>query len=539
MTDQLITDDHSGQPAQRQPAQIQPALAELDDAARQGRFHVLQQRMEPVWEAWGLDLPDESVVVVPSITVSRGVATGSALTQAFEERLLFLLLLLRQPRLRMIYVTSAPINPRIIEYYLALLPGVIPSHALARLTLIAADDSTDRALSEKLLERPRLLAKIAAQIPNRERCHLIPYNTTSLERDLALTLGIPMYGADPRLADLGTKSGCRRLFAECGVPHPLGAEGLHSVAEVTDAIKVMIATRPTIGEVIIKTNEGVSGAGNALVDLAGIVDLPEDQRAAAIDIRVRAMQLESTTIPLDTYVAKFEKGGGIVEERIVGETLLSPSVQLRARPDGSVELLSTHDQLLGGASGQSYLGCLFPADPAYSRLISEPAQRIGERLAAAGALGRFAIDFVVVSDGSGEWSAYAIELNLRKGGTTHPFLTLQFLTDGGYDAASGRFLTQQGHERHLVATDHLESDDLRALSVDDLFDVVARHGLHFDESTQTGVVFHMISCLSECGRVGMTTVGETPEQAMAIYERAQRILLDEARDARQEGRLPG
>jgi hypothetical protein len=37
----------------------------------------------------------------------------------------------------------------------------------------------------------------------------------------------------------------------------------------------------------------------------------------------------------------------------------------------------------------------------------------------------------------------------------------------------------------------------------------------------------------------MTTVGETPEQAMAIYERAQRILLDEARDARQEGRLPG
>ena len=53
--------------------------------------------------------------------------------QAMEERFLFLLLLLRQPRLRMIYVTSMPIDPRIIEYYLALLPGVIPSHALARL----------------------------------------------------------------------------------------------------------------------------------------------------------------------------------------------------------------------------------------------------------------------------------------------------------------------------------------------------------------------------------------------------------------------
>jgi hypothetical protein len=251
------------------------------------------------------------------------------------------------------------------------------------------------------------------------------------------------------------------------------------------------------------------------------------------------MQLESPKISLDTYVDRFEKDGGVVEERIVGEELLSPSVQLRARPDGSVELLSTHDQLLGGTTGQSYLGCVFPADPAYSRLIAEPAQRIGEKLAQAGALGRFAIDFVVVRDQAGQWSAYAIEVNLRKGGTTHPFLTLQFLTEGGYDGATGCFLTPRGQRKHLVATDHLESDDLRALSVDDLFDTVARHGLHFDQSSQTGVVFHMISCLSGCGRLGMTAVGDTPEQAMALYERAQDILLAEAAAARQERALPG
>ncbi len=55
-----------------------------------------------------------------------------------------------------------------------------------------------RSLSEKLLERPRLLRRIAALIPDRSRSHLIPYNTTSLERDVALALGIPMYGADPQ-----------------------------------------------------------------------------------------------------------------------------------------------------------------------------------------------------------------------------------------------------------------------------------------------------------------------------------------------------
>jgi hypothetical protein len=512
-----------------------PTLSDLDDTARQSRFEALQERMESVWDAMKLDLDDESVVIVPSVTVSQPAA---GLTQAFEERFLFLLLLLRQPRLRMIYVSSMPINPRIIEYYLALLPGVIPSHALARLTLIATDDSSGRPLSEKLLERPRLLAKIAAHIPNRSRCHLIPYNTTPAERDIALTLGIPMYGADPRLADLGSKTGCRRLFAECEVVHPLGAEDLHSLEEVTDAISDMLAVRPSIRQVIIKTNEGVAGAGNALVDLNGVIDLPESQRRSAIGARVQAMQLESPKVSLDLYVAKFERDGGIVEERIVGEELRSPSVQLRARPDGSVELLSTHDQLLGGASGQSYLGCLFPADPAYSRLISEPAQRIGDRLASAGALGRFAIDFVVVKDETGNWSAYAIELNLRKGGTTHPFLTLQFLTEGSYDGGSGRFLTPNVQDKHLVATDHLESDDLRALSVDDLFDAVARHGLHFDQSTQTGVVFHMISSISGCGRVGMTAVGDTPQQAMALYERAQRILLAEAVAAREEAALP-
>jgi hypothetical protein len=250
------------------------------------------------------------------------------------------------------------------------------------------------------------------------------------------------------------------------------------------------------------------------------------------------MQLESATVPRAAYEAKFEQNGGIVEERIVGEELLSPSVQLRVLPDRSLELLSTHDQLLGGASGQTYLGCVFPADSAYSRLISEPAVIIGERLAKEGALGRFALDFVVNRDAAGNWSAYAIELNLRKGGTTHPFLTLQFLTDGSYDGDSGLFLLPGGQQRHLVATDHLEDEALKALAVEDLFDIVARHHLHFDQSRQVGIVFHMISSLSEHGRIGMTAVGESADEAMQTYEKAQRILLDEASVAMEEGKLP-
>ena len=72
----------------------------------------------------------------------------------------------------------------------------------------------------------------------------MPYNTTTLERDVALALGIPMYGADPRLFPLGTKTGCRRLFAEEGVRHPLGFEDLHTMDEVVAALAELRAQRP-------------------------------------------------------------------------------------------------------------------------------------------------------------------------------------------------------------------------------------------------------------------------------------------------------
>ena len=75
-------------------------------------------------------------------------------------------------------------------------------------------------------------------------------------------LGIPMYGADPRLVALGTKTGCRRLFAEEGVRHPIGVEDLHSIDDARRrAIIRMREDRPTCRQVIVKLNEGVSGRG--------------------------------------------------------------------------------------------------------------------------------------------------------------------------------------------------------------------------------------------------------------------------------------
>jgi hypothetical protein len=522
-----------------QPEDSGRQLSQLDEQERYRVFDRLQTSMPAVWASMQRGFDDESVVVVPSISTDGPTTRSGTVTQALEERALFLLLLLRQPRLRMIYVTSQPVSEATIEYYLGLLPGVIPSHARARLVLVPVGDASSDPLSAKLLARPRLLRTIRSLIPNPAKSHLIPYNTTSLERDVALSLGIPMYGADPRLEDLGTKTGCRRMFDELGVQCPVGAEDLHTVDDIVASVKGMRIKRPSLSEAIVKLNDGVSGSGNALVDLHGLPPSGSADEGAAITQRLLDMQLESQKLTIETYLAAFEEHGGIVEERITGVSLTSPSVQMRALPDGTVELLSTHDQLLGGKSGQQYLGCVFPADPGYAALIAEPAMVIGRHLAKLGVLGRFAVDFVTVQDEGGAWTPYAIELNLRKGGTTHPFLTLQFLTDGSYDGERGVFLTPSGSSKYLVATDHFEDDRLKALTVTDLFDIVVNEGLHFDQARRTGVVFHMISCLTECGRVGLTAVGDNPEDAQRIYEEAQSVLLREADIALREGAVIG
>src|SRR5213083_1894098 len=490
------------------------------------QFDHLQKKLVPLWKSIERFNQDpQTIVVVPSISIDA-ISEG-AVMQAYEERFLFLLLLLRQPRARLIYVTSQAILPSIIDYYLDLLPGVIPSHAHQRLFLLSPLDGSVSPLSQKLLDRPRFIERIRSLISDPDRAHLVPFNTTDMEKELAMRLGIPMYGADPKFFSLGTKSGCRKIFQEEGVAHPLGHENLASADDVIEAITEMRARKPSIKQVLIKLNEGVSGEGNALVDLSGLPPSEDPNARTALQDRLRAMRFELKGITYDSYMKKLEERKGVVEERIAGEEFRSPSVQLRITPLGSVELLSTHDQLLGGPSGQSYLGCVFPADSGYASLITREAAKVAGRLAKEGVIGRFALDFVVVRGEHGKWEPYAIEINLRKGGTTHPFLTLQFLTDGTYDPETGIFTAPNGQQKFFVASDHVESPRYRTLTPDDLFDIVVRHDLHFDQTRQTGVVFHMMSALGELGRTGLTAVGNSHEDAKATYNRAVAVLDQE------------
>src|SRR6516225_8701097 len=156
-------------------ARMREASTAGDETA--ARFDELQRKLVPLWRSIRSMTPDEqTIVVVPSMTLEDPGWPGSVL-QPYEERFLFLLLLLRQPRARLVYVTSQAVNPSVVDYYLDLLPGVIPSHARRRLHLVTPLDGSARPLSEKLLERPRLLERIRSLVPDPERAHLVPFNT--------------------------------------------------------------------------------------------------------------------------------------------------------------------------------------------------------------------------------------------------------------------------------------------------------------------------------------------------------------------------
>ena len=101
----------AGRRHEPRPSTSDPRLSELSEHERGERFARLQERLVPVWSAMRLNEPGESIVVVPSVAPDRPEVNGAEL-QAYEERFLFLLLLLRHPRLQVIYVTGAAGRPR-------------------------------------------------------------------------------------------------------------------------------------------------------------------------------------------------------------------------------------------------------------------------------------------------------------------------------------------------------------------------------------------------------------------------------------------
>ncbi len=229
------------------------------------QFRQLQNKFIEQYESVFDDkMAAKTVIIIPSLTLDSEILNKIDGVQYYEERMLCLLMLLRMPHTQLIYVTSMPIDTAIVDYYIHLLPGITGYHARQRLTLLSCFDASAKSLTEKILERPRLLQRIRDSIPHNHLTHLSCFNVTDAERSLAVELQVPIYGCDPDLLYLSSKSTGRKIFRAAGITVPEGFEDLKTVEDIVQSLYMLKANDPSLSKAIVKINEGFSGEGNAV-----------------------------------------------------------------------------------------------------------------------------------------------------------------------------------------------------------------------------------------------------------------------------------
>lgn len=293
------------------------------------RFDALQEELVRRLGTKGIsELESGTIVVVPSLSFPPSELKKITGIEFYEHRMLFMLLALRRPDLRIVFVTSVAVDPELVEYHLSFLDD--PRDAGLRLQMVTLDDPSPRALTEKLLERPEALAQVRGAAGSRA-AYILTFNVTGSERRLSEVLDIPLYGPHPDLAYWGTKSGSRVAAREADVPTVAGKGDVYSVEDALVAIAEIQDVRPRCQAVVLKLNNGFSGQGNAIVELADLRPRLEDSPTTFC----------APSETWETYAAKIESAGAVVEELVRAAGMVSPSAQVRIAPGGAYEIVST------------------------------------------------------------------------------------------------------------------------------------------------------------------------------------------------------
>lgn len=481
------------------------------------------------------DVQEQDVVCIPSLSFDTATVQKIVGVMHYEERQLFNLLLLKHPKTRIIFITSQPLDPEIIQYYVSLLPSQVPRTDLEkRLIFLPLNDGSQRPLAEKIMERPHLIDRIK-QLVRPGKGLLLCFTVTNLECELVRALGIPIFGNDdPKFEYWGSKSGSREVFAQADIPHARGIDLSHSSKELVQRISKLYSGNP-VNKMVVKLNQGFSGQGNALLDLSAV---PHTDQEISEQNVLKALLNMSFSAPNENWKSFHEKitdMGAIAEEFFEGEDPKCPSVQGCISLNGQVEILSTHEQVM---KGQVYQGCLFPASESYRSKLHDYGRRVGKVLAEKGVHGHYGVDFLVQAhpdpstsnsseekcNGSAPHDLYALEINLRQCGTTHPYFAMKFLTDGKYDPNSGLCYSSKGNTKYYKHSDNLHKEQYKGILPSDLLDLCAKRKLVFDHKSQCGPVFHLLGALSEFGKVGITSVGDSAEEASSIFSKVEAVL---------------
>ena len=526
----------------------------------------------------------KTIVVVPSLDLdTKELKRMCDCIECYEDRQLFYLLMAKDPLVRIIYLTSNDVNESVVHYYLSLCQDEdCDMHdMLSRVFTISVPSKQKYIpLSEKIYQDSNLVNFIKCLIqrknpsPN-DSAGLCVFTGSDSVENLSNELGIRLLEASVDHLYYGTKQGSREVFAKCGIPHPAGTPSIHDDDLLTygesqgednnhfahkhrcirssHALAIGIARQIIIHNVcprkwMVKLNQGFSGKGNASIDLTRFQDCSnfssthnteEDvlHLASFIDKEfVLGLRYEDPKMTWlgdeehNGFQTQIERLGVIAEAFIEGEVPSSPSIQAIIEPASlggkrgrRVSIVSTHEQLL---DGQVYNGCINPASEQYRSEIMEMGLKVGKYLANRGVVGHFSCDFLATQKPNGGHNLYAVEINLRTGGTTHPEATLALLV-GGCIASDGIFHTNDNEERTYIATDCHSikpcSENILIRAIECNTNPLARK-IRWNKTERVGVVFHLFKFASR-GRIGFTAIGRDKEESQQLFDTTKDFLL--------------
>lgn len=463
-----------------------------------------------------------TVLAVPSLSLPFfGIQSAEQLLN-YEERIFYLFHILRNPLNRLIVVTSTPISETLVSYLLHLVPGIPHSHARRRLTLIQVQDGSPKPLIQKLLDRPALLYRLKRRLADSPRASISCYNVTHLEEELATRLQVPLHGPRAEHLRLTSNSGSRKLFETLGVTHPRGSGDLRYIGEVARELVKLAKSAPDIHKACLKHNFSISGFGNAVIDLQELQERLEESPEIdnpfyrwVSDRLPSWVNLVHEKQTWQSYMERLQLEGGVLEEFVEGDPC---SVQVRIDLDGTVDVIGTHEELMGGENAQIYFGCRFPASSRLAIPLGEAGMKLGQWMSSEGVVGRFTANFLATPKGGQSLDGlYAVDVHLRKGNTTLPLRTLQLLSGGTYSKETGVFTDDRGQRLCYLSSDHFGAGQFKGMVPRDLLEIITCSDYHYSSATHTGAVFHMLNGISELGQTGITCIEREHEHAERLY----------------------
>lgn len=417
----------------------------------------------------------DTLIVLPSLSLPNEQLKDIEGLWFYEHRMLWTILLKKYLK-KIVFISSKPVSEEYKKYLFNV--GNINELEQRDIIFIHTEKYSDH-LSLNILNNQDLIDQIKNETSNNTL--LFPFIVTKSERTLSNKINTQLMGSKISINEWASKYGNHIIFNEMDIPAPTISNNLKSFNEVSSEYEKL----PKNKKYLLKLNYGVSGKGNFFLNNQDDLELLKD--------------LDYTQ--------------GCIIEEFIENIKDSPSVQGYIDLQGKTKVFATHEQILD-STGMVFQGSLFPANKNIRHKMSNYCQKVGESLSKKGYIGFFAVDFVEHED-----KISAIEINLRQGGTTHPYFMIKLLTDSSYCDSDNILKTNNNH--HYISNDNFKTN-IQEFSL--ILEKLKKENLLFNTKNNQGVIFHMASSLKDFNKIGYVITSCDRKNLIELEKRLKSII---------------